>query len=182
MGEYSVRVEMVGKKFGRLEVIEVIEGTKPLKWLCLCDCGKKRSVAGASLRHGETKSCGCLRKQLTSERCWGGYQEISGAYISSIIWGAKQRNIEYNVSNEYIWNLYLKQDRKCCLSGEEICFKRNHKDVTGTASLDRIDSSKGYIEGNVQWVHKDINIMKSNHDEKYFIELCTKVSIYKMGK
>lgn len=42
-----------------------------------------------------------------------------------------------------------------------------------TASLDRIDSSKGYIPGNVQWVHKDVNKMKLALSEKRLLELCT---------
>lgn len=48
-------------------------------------------------------------------------------------------------------------------------------DTTGTASLDRIDSSKGYIKGNIQWVHKDINKMKNNYNQAYFINLCALV-------
>jgi hypothetical protein len=45
-----------------------------------------------------------------------------------------------------------------------------------TASLDRIDSSKGYVEGNVQWVHKRINIMKNDLSDSEFIEWCRVVS------
>lgn len=41
-----------------------------------------------------------------------------------------------------------------------------------TASLDRIDSSKGYVEGNVQWVHKDVNYIKQDLEESYFKKLC----------
>jgi len=44
-----------------------------------------------------------------------------------------------------------------------------------TASLDRIDSSKGYIEGNVQWVHRKINMMKQSYTQEEFIELCQAV-------
>ena len=46
----------------------------------------------------------------------------------------------------------------------------------GTASLDRIDSSKGYIEGNIQWVHKDINRMKGDSSDNDFIKLCKIIS------
>lgn len=42
----------------------------------------------------------------------------------------------------------------------------------GVASLDRIDSSQGYIKGNVQWVHKDINKMKFDLSQDRFLELC----------
>ena len=45
-----------------------------------------------------------------------------------------------------------------------------------TASLDRIDSKKGYIKGNLQWVHKDLNIMKNSYPNQYFIEMCKKVA------
>lgn len=45
-----------------------------------------------------------------------------------------------------------------------------------TASLDRIDSSKGYKIENIQWVHKDINQMKSALENNKFIELCELVS------
>ncbi len=41
-----------------------------------------------------------------------------------------------------------------------------------SASLDRIDSSLGYIEENVQWVHKDVNMMKRIYDNNYFIKMC----------
>ena len=45
-----------------------------------------------------------------------------------------------------------------------------------TASLDRIDSSKGYIEGNVQWVHKSVNIMKCDFSSDIFIGICNQIS------
>lgn len=56
------------------------------------------------------------------------------------------------------------------LSGLKIELSINRKNQT--ASLDRIDSSKGYIEGNVQWLHKDINQMKINFNQKDFIKYC----------
>jgi hypothetical protein len=42
--------------------------------------------------------------------------------------------------------------------------------------LDRVDSSKGYIEGNVQWVHKTINLMKQSFNQKEFIHFCKLVA------
>ena len=39
-------------------------------------------------------------------------------------------------------------------------------------SLDRIDSNNGYVEGNVQWVHKDVNMMKKDYNQEYFINIC----------
>ena len=37
-------------------------------WLCQCDCGEQKDVAGNSLRSGAARSCGCLQRELMSER------------------------------------------------------------------------------------------------------------------
>jgi len=50
------------------------------------------------------------------------------------------------------------------------------KNKKRTAYLDRTDSSKGYVEGNVQLVHKDVNISKNKYELQYFINLCKDVS------
>ena len=80
------------------------------------------------------------------------------------------------ITKEYIWDLFIKQNRKCALSGIELTFPLKNNDKSYNASLDRIDSSLGYIEGNVQWVDKTINIMKNKFNQTYFIELCKKVA------
>ena len=50
----------------------------------------------------------------------------------------------------------------------------------GNASLDRIDSSKGYVKDNIQWVHKDVQIMKNKFSEDYFKQICCLVSTMKI--
>ena len=39
-----------------------------ISWLCLCDCGKEKEIIGKNLRNGKTKSCGCLRKEISTNR------------------------------------------------------------------------------------------------------------------
>jgi hypothetical protein len=56
-----------------------------------------------------------------------------------------------------------------------ISHKKNGKDREGTASLDRIDSSKGYSKDNVQWVHKRLNAVKQNLTPEEFLFWCIKV-------
>ena len=51
-----------------------------------------------------------------------------------------------------------------------------------TASIDRIDSDKGYYIGNIHWVHKAINKIKWDYTEPYFIELCEAVSLWQKKK
>lgn len=77
------------------------------------------------------------------------------------------------------WKLFEKQNRKCALTGEELTFSKKNNEYDGTASLDRIDSSKGYTLDNVQWVHKKINMMKWDLKQDEFISWCKKVGLYK---
>lgn len=59
-----------GNRYGRLTVIErapVTDKKGRAYWRCVCDCGNERIVVGESLRHGNTKSCGCLRRELAHE-------------------------------------------------------------------------------------------------------------------
>lgn len=104
-----------------------------------------------------------------------GHKEMQGAFLSSIKAGARKRKIDYHVTNKYIWELFLSQDRKCKYTGLLLFFSRNnleHRMGQANASLDRIDPSLPYIEGNVQWVHKRVNIMKGNMGEREFLDFC----------
>jgi myo-inositol catabolism protein IolC len=74
-----------------------------------------------------------------------------------------------------MYDLYVKQDKKCALSGVKIYLPKNTCQ-SWTASVDRIDSSKGYIVGNLQWVHKDVNWMKNDFDQKHFINTCSLIA------
>ena len=69
-GPTEPREDLTGRRFGDLLVLgqsdERIRGE--FAWRCLCTCGKETVVRGASLRHGETKSCGCLKKRRMEKR------------------------------------------------------------------------------------------------------------------
>lgn len=61
-------VDLIGQRFGRLVVIQRMNNSPNGKtqWLCMCDCGEKKIVRSDHLKSGETKSCGCLQKEITS--------------------------------------------------------------------------------------------------------------------
>jgi len=90
----------------------------------------------------------------------------------------KERNMEFAVSLEYVDNIFKKQNGKCAYSGRPLQFTRSYKKnrINQTASLDRIDSTKGYIEGNVQWIHKDLQFTKGNKPHEEFIQWCHEIS------
>jgi len=146
-------------------------------WVCKCDCGGESTVIMGNLGRVRACSCGISRKAKDNPG-WNGTGDISGLYLYQIRYGAEKRNIDYNLTAQYLWNLYIKQQGKCALSKmdiEIIYVKKSQCDKT--ASLDRIDSSKGYVEGNVQWVHKDVNRMKNSFNQEYFISICKQIVV-----
>lgn len=58
---------LLGQKFGRWTVLK-LDKSKPRYYICKCDCGTVRSVFSGSLKQGKSKSCGCLKKDLTKQR------------------------------------------------------------------------------------------------------------------
>lgn len=67
----SKPIPMIGKKFGSLVVLQQAPKDPNKKdrayyYICKCDCGNITTVSGCNLRKGNTKSCGCLQKKVTS--------------------------------------------------------------------------------------------------------------------
>lgn len=98
--------------------------------------------------------------------------------------GARKRDIEITITIEDAWNKFLEQEGKCALTGIDINLNRdcsrNWDDHT--ASLDRIDNTKGYIKDNVQWLHKVVNKLKNTLTEEEFIKWCTLVADHNRNK
>lgn len=81
---------------------------------------------------------------------------------------AKKRDIEWNVSKEFLKTIPL----RCFYTDQELTYEPNKKT---TISIERKDSSKGYIEGNVVFCCAHINRMKQEFGMDYFLEMCGRV-------
>lgn len=125
------------------------------------------------------------QRSLRRKNKWKGHEELSGTKWSSYQKGAEARGLAFDVTIEYAWELFLKQERKCALTGVPINFDmdldflRRYGHQNGTASLDRIDSTKGYTPDNIQWVHKDVNKMKMDLQEEDFFRLVKQIYEHK---
>lgn len=161
-------------------------------WLCLCDCGKETNVRISKLNNGTTKSCGCLKnKNLTYSKeagnlhgNWKGFKNLSKSFYSRIQNSAIKRNIEFDISIEYLFMLFEKQNGKCSYTGKDILLPTNVRQLRGEnnediASLDRKDNSKGYIIDNLQWVCKRVNYMKHTMKDEYFLNWIKEIYEYK---
>lgn len=165
INNWKIISEVPFRKFGRLYI----------KVKCTCGSNVEKDLNVDRLEINNYKGCEKCNRFHTHK----GHGLISGSFWSLIQNSAKKRNIAFSVSIENAWNLFLSQDKKCALTGIALEFEPNQVHKKGinnrskrTASLDRINSSIGYVEGNIQWVHKDVNLMKNKFDEGYFKEIC----------
>lgn len=168
-----------GLRFGRLRVLEWQKKNLPERsgYLCLCECGEKTVVPSVSLTSGRTKSCGCL----LHDQPWKGVGNLSGNYWFRCRRSAVKRGWEFEVDISQAWELFLKQEKRCALTGRLLHMEKSYlnprrKDIPKqTASFDRIDSTKGYVVGNVQWIHVDVNYMKQEMGEVEFVQTCEEI-------
>ncbi len=158
----------IGSQFGDLTVIGNLNIKGNIYSECQCKCGRITKVRPTFLKkENGIRSC----RNCSS---WKGYGEISSCWWSMQKRQADERGLEFSITIEYIWDMYLKQNRKCNLSGLPIHFYRNPSKNYNlqTASLDRIDNNKGYTTDNVQLVYKRVNFMKHTNEQRAFILYC----------
>jgi len=80
---------------------------------------------------------------------------------------ARNKNIEFNIDVFYLEQLYTQQNKKCNLTGFFLSFgKKNLYKI----SIDRIDSSIGYVKGNIQLICLGVNYLKNTFDNEEVVE------------
>lgn len=191
--------DLTNKTFGKLTVLrksDRIYKDGHSRWVCICDCGsdKEKHITPYHIINQTIKSCGCAMKgrfgpnPKIGPKIYKGYEDLSATYWGVITHGAKIRHLEFSITMKDAWKQYIKQTGICSLSGESIILDKKYgtnakpwakEPLKQTASLDRIDSSKGYTVDNIQWIHKALNPMKMDMSEDNFVAWCKKVAMFK---
>jgi hypothetical protein len=168
----------IGNKFGNWTISGPVIMQGEAKVYVICNCGYTAAVSCYAIRKGTSKGCSlCDQKKRVGEsnHTWRGFKDVPGSFIQRFTRKSKEKKWKCEIDAEVIHNLFHKQHQKCALTGLPIQFENLTKNKAGyscTASIDRIDSNRGYTLDNIQLVHKDINIMKNAFEQEYFIEIC----------
>jgi hypothetical protein len=181
----SKNKDLTEQRFGKLVAKKIIgKNCYGNIWECKCDCGNTTSCVATLLRLGRKNSCGCGNRGK-NHYMWTGYEDITGFFWGNIKSGAVERKLNLDITIQEAWHLFKKQNGRCAISGVQLCFPKNTKELLEhkqTASLDRIDSIDGYVQGNIQWVHKTVNIMKMDMEQDNFIAWCIEIANYNKNK
>jgi hypothetical protein len=171
--------DLTGTLVGYWDVQELVRRDGRVYYHCRCtfeDCGAIRLVPGNRLRSGnnrQSRMCEDCRRSLNALERYTGHEEISGRFWSDVEARARKLDRPLTITIAEAWDLFVAQELRCRLTGLPLSFApTKYSPDEPTASLDRIDPGQGYIPGNVQWVHKDVNRMKCDLSESEFYKWC----------
>lgn len=159
-------IDLTGRKFGRLLVIERAENFKSgdARFKCKCDCGNEVIAGSQNLKRGTTKSCGCLQKEVTINR-----SSIHGMTNTRIFrtWAGMKHRCE-DSKNEH----YGARGIKVCdewtndfMSFYNWSMENGYND---SLTIERIDVNGNYEPSNCKWA--TIKEQNSNKTNKRLIE------------
>lgn len=121
-------MDLTGQRFGRLVVISFVERNKwrSAIWLCVCDCGNETTVAGGVLRHGSTRSCGCLQKEMRAPI------DLTGQRFGRL---TAINQAEDNLSNKPYWDCVCDCGKVATVAADHL--KNGHTQSCGCLQRER---------------------------------------------
>lgn len=165
-------IDLTGEKFGKLTVVELngLDKYRTALWKCRCDCGNVVNAVHSNLVKGVTKSCGCMQKELASERF-----------------------SKHHLRSSRIYNIYANMKQRCCNPNNPRYSNYGGRGITiydgwlgksgfenfynwsiangysDELTIDRIKNEKGYYPDNCRWVTNEIQ--RNNQRKTVWIEI-----------
>lgn len=127
-------------------------------------------------RKFRSQACKLCEKERCRLKRLKNYSDDIVKVLRGVYNGAKQRSghsLDFKV--DFLIAMYKKQHGKCAISGLEMTGKRGKGRYPYNVSIDRIDSSIGYLKSNIQLVCGQVNMMKGTLHTQELITICQNI-------
>lgn len=184
-------VTIPGKFLKVIEYVDFIIGpsgrrVKTKRYNVLCECGRTRCINTTQINRFSScglKECTVNVHARRSEDSIIKESVIDGFFIKNSIWtgyisSATDRNIQFDITIEDVLEVWKSQEGRCNKSGHKL--SPGDKGDTHTWSINRIDSKKGYVKGNIELTAKFVNILHNKFDEQPVDLYCMKRIVWLM--
>lgn len=140
-----------GNRYGRLTVVSRCGSLKgQAAWICRCDCGETVTTRGVSLRTGNTKSCGCIRSEVTrAAQLLPPGRAARNRAISNMKGNAKTRGLTWTIDDDVVDRLVAMDCHYCGCPPSNLVIGWPGSGDFVYSGIDRVDNRKGYETGNV---------------------------------
>lgn len=163
----------IGNKYKNLTVEKFIkyDGSSKSVYSFKCSCGSYLEARLNNVVYGKTSSCGCVKTEYITRT----YSKTSlDKAVTKIMIGMRRKKVD--VSREYVKSLIVKRCSYCGDEGSN--YMKTKEGVFKFNGVDRVDSTKGYEEGNCVTCCKTCNIMKSTLSVEEFYNHINKIISY----
>lgn len=185
-------LNLAGERFGKLLALEpksiktYKDGSNKVVWKLICDCGNEHETTSNALSSGKTKSCGCLKSEISVENSLKSRDKLMKkdaalrSFFSSYKSSAKTRNLEFDLSLEEFEKITSKPCEYCGILPNSV--HRTKHSVYKNNGIDRVDNTLGYVKDNVVACCSICNHAKSTLPKEVFINWAIDVATHQRDK
>jgi hypothetical protein len=163
-------IDLMGKRFGNIVAKEYVVfttagGKKEYRWKCLCDCGNWAYIRSKNLNDGSRIDCkSCSKKRQTKKQTLPDKLSIFHRIFRTYKRHAKNKSIPFELTTEMFSKIIQEQCEYC---GEP---PKKYDDGYNRNGIDRVDSSLGYVTGNIVPCCETCNRAKLDSPRKDFVK------------
>lgn len=160
-----------GTKLNRLTIIKLHHQDKRWRrfYLCKCECGEIKIIQGSLMTSGNTKSCGCLSKEIKKSKLLPNNKGVVNQIILGYKRHAKDRGYKFNLSYNDVFNIIFKPCYYCGTEKSNLKITKNCKEGIRYNGIDRLNNKKNYTKYNTVPCCKQCNYAKRDLTKDEFI-------------